>query len=297
MRNNRGVGFGVFLLSVGVIWALMSMGVITWSIINAFFILWPLIFVVIGVNIIFRRNAIVGAIAWVAFLAALVSYSYFVEDIKYKGNGTAAYNDVVIERHADIQKGELKISLGGAGITLDDSNTANLLNAEIQDKNIRYTQNFDNEKASISFFKRQYNLFNFNTGVNNYKNRFHLNNQVVWGIDIDTGAVNGDFDLSGLAVDKLTLDTGASNFEFTFGEKAQNPKIIVNAGASKIDFYVPKAAGVKVKLDGGLNSTNFDGPEWEKKDGYYYTKGFDEAKVQIVMDVNMGVGKLGVYFR
>jgi hypothetical protein len=296
MNNNKGIRFGIFLLTVGIIWALVSMGIITWSIINALFILWPLILVVVGVNIIFRRNAIAGAITWLLFVAVLVSYTYFIEDVKYKGNTTAVNKTVSVDKRAETQKGDLKISLGGTNIKMD-SNTSKMLEAEIQDPSVDYTQSSNNDSAYISFKKRTYQLFNYNKGSLNYNNSFHLNNQSEWNIDVDTGAVNGDLDLSDLDVEKLTLDTGAANFKVKLGEKALNPKIKVDAGASKIDFYVPNGAGVRVKMDGALNATNFnDSSIWEKKDGVYYSKGYEQASVKIEMDIDMGVGKLAVDF-
>jgi len=114
MKNNRGVGFGVFLLTVGIIWILVSVGVISWSIVNALFVLWPLILVIIGVNIIFRNNEIIKAVAWVAFLAVVISYGYFYEDGgRTSGEGTKAGKSVTVERLAEVQKANLEIGLGG----------------------------------------------------------------------------------------------------------------------------------------------------------------------------------------
>lgn len=296
MRNDRGVGFGVFLLTVGIIWVLWSVGVITWSIINSLFVLWPLILVIIGVNIIFRNNGIIKAVAWVAFLAILISHSYFFEGANNSGDGKQTERKTIVEMLPDTQKGNLRIAFGGTTISMD-SNTSNLLEANIQDPGITYTESKNNGEASIAFEKKAYKITSFNNDVKNHNNRFHLNNGIVWDINLDTGAVNGNFDMSGLAVEKLTLNTGAANLRLIFGDKVRNPAVKINAGASKIDIDVPASAGVKIKMDGALNSTNLDGPGWEKKDGSYYSKGYEAAPVKMDMDVSMGVGKLSVNFK
>ncbi|NJD01138.1 MAG: hypothetical protein FIA99_00720 [Ruminiclostridium sp.] len=295
MKNNKGVGFGVFLLTVGIIWVLVSVGVISWSIINALFVLWPLILVIIGVNIIFRNNKIIRAVAWAAFLTVLISYSYIFDD-KTNAGGIRTGEKVTIEKLAEVQKGNLKIAFGGTRISLD-SGTLKLLEAEIQDKDITYAEKSLDGETSISFDKKAYSISNFNTNLNNRNNRFHLSSQVPWHIDIDTGAVDGSFDMSGLSVEKLSLDTGAANLALTLGAKYSNPVVDINAGASKIEINVPSDAGVKVRMDGALNSTNLDGSDWEKKNGVYYSKGYDEASVKIDMDIDMGVGKLLVNFK
>lgn len=293
MRNNRGIGLGIFLMTLGILWALWSMGIVSWSIVNSIAVLWPLLLVVAGVNIIFKRNAIVGALTWVVFLGVLVSYSYFVEDVKYKDS--ADNRKVVIDRRAETQKGNLKISVGGTKVTLD-SDTDKMLEAEIGDRYITYNQRSDNESSDIIFEKRHFNIGSFNTGINRFNNVFHLNKEVKWNIELNTGALDGNFNMSQLAVEKLRINTGAADLKMTLGEKASNTQVKLDAGASKIDFYVPKNAGVKVKLDGGLNDTNFNGPEWEKRDGYFYAKNYEQATVKIDMDVDMGVGRLFVNF-
>lgn len=65
--NRRGAGFGILLLLAGIVWALVNFGVIGWSFFNALYYLWPLVFVVIGVSIIFRKSAIIRAASWIIF--------------------------------------------------------------------------------------------------------------------------------------------------------------------------------------------------------------------------------------
>ena len=296
MKSNKGAGFGVFLLTVGILWVLVSVGVISWSIFNALFVLWPLILVIIGVNIIFRNNEIIKAVAWVAFLAILISYGYFFDNGRTGGEGFIADESASIERAAEIQKGNLKIAFGGTRITLD-SNTLKLLEAEIQDTDVTYSEKTENGETSITFDKKTYRITNFKSHMKTHYSGFHLSNQVPWNIDIDTGAVDGNFDMSELSVEKLSLDTGAANLMLTLGAKYPNPVVDINAGASKIEFNVPSNAGVKVRMDGALNSTNLNGPNWEKKNGIYYSKGYDEASVKIDMNVEIGVSELTVNFK
>ena len=297
MKSNKGVGFGVFLLTVGIIWVLVSVGVISWSIFHALFVLWPLVLVLIGINIIFRNNEIIKAVAWVAFLAVVISYGYFFEDGRTgdSGEGITAGRSVSIERRAEVQKGNLKIAFGGTRINLDSDASA-LLEAEIQDEYVTYSDKVEDGVSKIAFDKKNYNIGSFNKNLSTRYNRFHLSNQVPWDIEIDTGAVDAAFDLSGLAVEKFSLDMGAANISLTLGDDYANPRIDINAGAAKLDIKVPSDAGVRIRVDGALNSTNLDGPGWEKRDRTYYSEGYDDAAVKIDMDVDTAVSKLTVDF-
>lgn len=75
--KNGNIEFGFFILSIGVLFLLINMGIINWSIMNVLFEIWPAIFIVIGINIIFKNNTIVRIITWLLFVGAVVTYGYY----------------------------------------------------------------------------------------------------------------------------------------------------------------------------------------------------------------------------
>jgi hypothetical protein len=291
-NRHKGLGFGVFLLTLGILWILINTGVVTWSIIDALFVFWPLIIVIIGVNIIFRRNSLIKAGAWIVFLAVLISYSYFVEDKNPSDSNFAVGGTVSIDRQAETRKAELRLALGGTKINLD-SNTGKLLEASIQDKEIKYSSGLQENdgKAYITFEKNRY-TFDDLKFEKNKGNSFHLNREVIWNLDFDTGAIDGNFDMSGLKVENLDLKVGAANTRLVMG--SYDTKLKIGAGASKIDIEIPQNAGIKVKLDGGLNDTNMDEPGWEKRGDWHYSPGYDGKEFKLEANVSMGVGKFTV---
>lgn len=291
-NRHRGLGLGVFLLTLGLLWILINTGVVTWSIIDALYVLWPLIIVIIGINIIFRRNGLVRVGAWIVFLTVLVSYSYFNEDKSPSGNNFVVGDTVSIDRPAETQSAELKLALGGAKINLD-SNTDKLLEASLQGMKTRHSSELknNNSKAYIVFEKNRYTLSDLRFD-NNGGNSFHLNRDVAWSLDFDMGAVDGNYDMSGIKVENLDLKLGAANTTLIMG--SCNTKLKITAGASRIDIELPQNAGIKVKLKGGLNDTNTDGPGWQKQDEWYYSPGYDGKEFKLEADVTMGVGKFTV---
>lgn len=299
MENRRsGVGLGVFLLTLGLLWILISAGIVTWSVIDALFVLWPLLLVLIGVGIIFRRNAVIRALAWVVFLAVVVSYGHFIIDKGQAGkNMVVAGNSGAVERMAQTGNAELRIALGGTQIDLDSdtSNAGNLLEYSLQDeKNTDFSSKLleNNAKARIAFEKKRYAVSDLKTD-NNGGNSFHLSKDAVWDVTVDTGAINGSFDLSGLRVGNLDFNMGAANVKLVMG--SYNTKLSINAGASKIGIELPGDTGMRIKFDGGLNSDNFHENGWEKRsDGWYYSPGYDGKEFAVEADGSMGLVNLTV---
>lgn len=120
------MGFGIFLLLVGVTLLLINFGVINWSIFDALYDFWPALLIVIGVNMIFRHNEIVRAITWLLFFAALIAYSFYYKGKPQnfpKGSDWANGRGIRIEQRADrfgfgskYEIGDGYVSVGGSAV-------------------------------------------------------------------------------------------------------------------------------------------------------------------------------------
>ena len=99
MTKNKNIGFGMFVIGMGVLWLLRNLGIIGDSIIWAMIVLSPLILVVIGISIIFDNNIVLKILCWTVFFVAVCGYSYLHDigkinkqqyhfDYFINGNGT-----------------------------------------------------------------------------------------------------------------------------------------------------------------------------------------------------------------
>ena len=290
--KNKHIGFGVFVLSIGIVLLLVNMGIINWSIMDTLFEFWPVIFIVIGINVIFRNNEIVKAITWLLFLAALISYSYFY-GAGLDNSKIQRVNNVKIEKSIDTKVGNLYLALGGTRFSLA-STDENLVEADIPNSYIKQSIDYtDGKKTADLRFEREHYI---NFGIDNKREdcKFSLNESMLWNLDIDTGAVNGTIDMSKLKIEKVDIDTGAANFKLIFGDKNKSVNVKINAGASKFDIVIPENVGVSIKMDGGLNNTNLKRLNWNKNGNYFESPNYKSAQSRIDFNVNMGVGNFMV---
>lgn len=295
--KNRNIGFGIFLLTVGIVWALVNTGVIEWSVFNSITVLWPLILVVMGINIVFKDNPIVKTVTWLLFLAVVIAFGYFNEAGRSPGlnyGNEIKSERVFIEKSAETKSGELKLALGGTNIRLD-AGTQGLLEAEISDPDVKYYEEFKNnrESVSISFKKQSYRFIaGRNTGASH--SNFHLDRNIVWDFDFKIGAVNGTLDMSELKVRDMDIDIGAGNLKLTCGSGYESSRINIDAGASKISLEVPEKAGVRIKVNGIFSRQNLERLGWEERSGYYFSPNYESAVEKIDIDIDMGAGALDV---
>lgn len=289
--KERNIGLGVFLLSIGIMWLLLNLGVINWSIFDSLFTLWPLILVIVGVNVIFKHNPIVKLVAWLVFLAILIGYSY-INGGSYN-NGAQNSRNVAIVKESDTKYGEFDLGLGGMNIELGPTGT-NLVDAVISAPNVNNSVDYKNgkETATVKFDQRNVHVFNRNM-VNGYS-RFNLNDGIIWNMDLKVGAVKGTFDMSKLKVRDLKVSTGAGKLDLILGANYGSASVRIDAGASSIDLTIPEGTGVKVRMDGAINSTNLTELGWQKNGNEYTSPNYDTASNKTDVRVNMGVGRFNI---
>lgn len=298
------IGFGVFLLAVGVIWILVSFKIVSFNYIEAFFAafikLWPLILIVVGVNLIFKYNSAVKLVSWVLYFAILISYGVMAnpklgfEGVKIDLNLSDVSNGEHVKYSEKLKEatkdGKLDISLGAAKINID-GRTENLFDADVPKsvklKKTDYSGN--NSEARIYFDKR--NSIDFG----NQDSSFQLNKSVLWDVNIKTDVLTGKLDMTDLKIKKLDMDIKASSVDMVFGSGYDKTNAEIDAKASNINVTVPKNSGVRIKISGKLNNTNLDKLEWNNDKNVYESPNYDKAESKIDMEMDMDISNLKVY--
>ncbi len=290
--KNRNIGLGVGLIAVGAVWLLQTMGLITFNVFNSIAQLWPLILVVIGINIIFRGNDIVRLVTWMAFFAAVIIYGYYnpvVNNQKALTNGKTH----IIEKLEATDSGFLKINAGASELNLK-SGTENLMEIWSNIPNMNYSTDYDygngNKGARISVGSRESGGFWSFGNMSGRRMELSLNQDVVWDVDVDFGAGASRLDFSDVKLGKADLDIGAGSLTMYVGSNNAQTDIKLDAGASSIELYVPKTSGVVITAENALSSINIDQLDLIKEGKRYTSRNYDEAESKIDIDLHMGMG-------
>lgn len=320
-NNRRGLGFGIFLLTVGIVWMLAIANIVTISTLYALFVLWPLILIAIGIGIIFRRNVIIRLLTWIVLVAVVVSYGYFIKpdapailnhiDIWTLHNhyeigdsssdssdgvdktDTSASN-VSYKKQPGTEKCKLKLDMGATKLTVD-SHTDNLFDAAFG-SSIKYSKSEDNDGKNVSI-KVKSGSMTFKDldeleGHAEAESRLHLNKDVLWDIDLDTGIMSSELDLSDIKVQKLSVETGLSKVKIYLG--SYDTKIDMEADLSKVDLVLPEDTGIRVKFDGTMSNSNLNESGWTEDDDWRYSPDYESKKYKIEAEISISMGKLNI---
>lgn len=284
---------GMILIGIGLLFLLRNLGIIQWSPFSVLIELWPLIFIVLGINILFKNKMLIVIITWLLFFLAIITYGFFFEN-KYPSKNSAINETFTVTKEEETTEAKMDLNLGAAKIRLD-SKTNHLIYASINPKGIKSDITYKNnqKKAVILFDSIQTSGKIVNTSLEDCQ--FSLNNDVLWEIHSELGAVSGEMDFSSLKVKKLDLDIGAGDLKLLFGDAYDyESDIEISAGASNINLVLPKNAGVKLKLEGLVSKNPLTSLGWEKNGDTYYSPNYQDANSKLSIDIDMGVGRLDV---
>lgn len=321
MKSNRLIP-GIILILIGVMFLLRSYGYLHFHFWNLFY-LWPIIIVMIGINLIFANNKS----AWATLLKVGViilgfgllffgnfsnrhpfwnSYSYHFDN---DHDDDDDYNEgrrvtkiegesVFTETYTDsVRSAELNISGGATTYKLSDT-TNQLFNANTQEFFGHYTLKSEKKDSLyvLNFKMDDAHGRRFEWGGDHEQSNvatFKLNANPEWNINLATGATDLDFDLSKFKVRSLDLAGGAGAFKIKFGQPLTTTNVDISTGASDVDISIPANAACRITKASALSSNNFEGFN-KVGDNAYETAGFAGATNKIYIKIKGGMSSFKV---
>lgn len=317
MRHNR-LYPGIVLICIGTAFLLHSMGLLHFHWGN-FLFLWPLFFIIGGVNLLLNHNREPWALALrVLVLVSCLGVLFFGNfDYHYNwrswgfhhryNNDNDKDDDNDNDEHIsstlsnstysepwspEIKTAQLNISGGATSYTLNDT-TADLLNATTEEYNGRY--NFDHHIADSTAYidlKMKTDHIMVGNGKSN-KAEIRLSNKPVWDINIKGGADELKFNLSRFKIRNLKLSGGATDYTINMGMPLAVTNVNIEAGVSDITINVPKDAACQVTTSTGLSSNNIDGFS-KVGDNHYETSNFNSAANKLYIHFSGGISDFKV---
>lgn len=284
---------GLIFITVGIFILLANLGLVDYNVFYSLFNLWPLLLIVIGVNVIFRHNKMVSYITWILFFIILIVYGVYVQsNLESPGLST---DEVVFEKREETQYGSLDLDLGASRLSMDAIDDQ-LLTADLRGRRLNYREQYSNnsERVDIGFESRGFNITNLQSQDATYD--FYLNRDVIWDIELDLGALSGELNLEDIPVRSIDLDSGAASLTIILGDK-HDLDFAIDSGASSIDLLIPENVGLRIDMDSGLTTSNIKDLGLIDNGDYYTSSNYNSTDVKIHMDIDTGVGKVNFSYK
>ncbi|HVS47922.1 MAG TPA: DUF5668 domain-containing protein [Candidatus Dormibacteraeota bacterium] len=259
MRQYRGFFWPAVLILIGVLALLANSGLISADRLSLLSDMWPLILIVIGLEL-FARRALQGPAADVA--AVLIVVLAAGGAIVYVALGPNPGVTKSLDSKGavgNLNHASLELDVGAATVTVDGSTS---LEGDLYRAHIVYS----GPEPGVSLDRSTGNLqiSQGNSGFGTFQTRrftlnLQINPSVPWKLVSSSGASTDSYKLAAVHVSSMEINTGASREDITLGPPTGTVPITIDGGALTVHLHRPSGAGASVTVSGGAVSLDFDG--------------------------------------
>ncbi len=287
-QNISGLFLGAILLALGIIFLLQTLGLINIAVWGSFKYYWPVGLILAGTAFLFRARGI----GWIFIIATIIlgmmtGWSYAVSEC-----GEPRSIEQKISMDPEIEKMDIELDFGAGEVDIGagDNQFLAVNNVETSDKK---DPEFVFEKSgSTGRLSIQRHNGCFLGDSIKQKWNLGLAPGIPKTLKMDYGAANVNMDLRKLFVERVELDTGASSTEITFD--SYPTKAVIETGASDMQLFFPKDAGVKISIDSGATSTDLEG--FTKNNNSYYSENYEASQIKINVSIDAGASSIKASF-
>lgn len=286
---------GVLIL-IGAIALLVNTNVITGDRLYRLGDLWPLIVIVIGLELFIARapmpaNAAAVAGVLVILLALGGSFAYVAAGPSIPGGTHTIYRTGVAGKldHAslDLNVGAATLKITGADIGGD------LFRAQVEYSGPAPDISYETSNGHVEI--SQNTAFNF-LGGQRFVMDLKLSSNVRWEVSVHSGSSADTYDVSKLNLASLEDDTGASREDISLGTPKGTVPVSINGGALTVNLHRPSGTDALVQVSGGAVNLTFDGhgqhavgsvSAGNTSDNYFQVR-INGGACTVTMDTNSG---------
>ncbi len=302
----RKIFWGLLLVIIGVLFILKNTGVLFFSW-HTMWQLWPVILILWGISIIPVKDWIKLVLSLLTVIVTFFAIQQYGPKDSHKWDfewndrndrdnndedNAIVYNNVMSENFDSITKfAELKLNIGVGNFKIKET-TDKLIEVRHDNNNANYSMTAKAEdsltRIDLSLEKGDFHKGNIRNDV-----EMKLNVNPVWDLDLNVGAAEVNFDLSGFKTRNLKIQGGASDIELTLGSILPLTDVKLEAGAASITIRVPESAGCEIISNTFMSSKDFKGFTKIGKQ-LYQTPNFATSTNKIKIDLQAGVASINV---
>jgi hypothetical protein len=291
-RSYRTTGFLVplILITIGVVALLRNLDFVDSAALDELFRLWPLLLVLLGVEILVRRTLDppvarpVALLTAVVILAAAVAYValgprvqlvHGTQIVFRGGSSQAGESSAPLE---GLRRGDLRLDAGAARVSV---RAADLPSELYRLRGPHQSVSLDRAQGTLHVSVSGAPFF---TRVRQAE--LELSNRIPWVMHVESGASSVNLELRDLSVLGVEVSGGASRVTLELPMPPGVVPVEISGGASSLTLSVPPGAAARVIVEGGMSSFRAptgrgrrSGSTWESSE--YRTGATDRLEIRV----------------
>jgi len=290
----------LILILAGVLFLFNNFGLLPWGMWGALWRFWPLILVLLGLEIIVGR-----APAWVSVLAVILTLLAVGGLVAYglavRGGlrGRALVSEELYQPLEDLTSAQVKLTLGVGNVTLNAlADSPALLAGEVQyPAGSPIHQSFDTKGGQgLLHLEAEGGAEWFPAWLGRQEVRWDLGltPRIPLELEVEAGVGETELDLRELRVERFLLDTGVGEVSVTFPAEVEETRARVEAGVGSITLVIPEGVAARISVDTGIGAVHVDQRRFPRSGDFYLSSRFEEAQHRLRLTIDGGIGKITV---
>ena len=289
--------FAVILIVIGGLMLAGNLGWISWDFVLSLWQLWPLVLVVIGIQLLLgRRKPTLAAVLILVVIVAGGAFAWYGWSSGGWGWGGAERTVTTIQGSsvAGITTAKATLKIGASDITIRGGDIPRTLQGTwASHGSPSFTQSVEGTAYSAEFTQSSVNgVFIFGPR----KESLDLTlaggtggavTSPAWDLRLDTGASSSDLDLTDLTLNSLAVNSGAASVDVKVGDRVvDNATIAIKGGAGSYELELPSTLDLRVQTKTGLSANDFSAGFTKEGDTYVHNGGGPRLSVTIEVGVS-----------
>ncbi|HEY43923.1 MAG TPA: hypothetical protein G4O11_08075 [Anaerolineae bacterium] len=303
----RSLFWPILLIGVGVVWLLGNLGYISTPSLRMLLRLWPLILIVIGLDIIFgRRSPVIGGLIGLGAVALIIALLFLAPNLGLETGGelkTLTFSEPL----GSATSARITLDLERYPTTVEALSASDLLiEAELDTlTDVRFSARGAGEKT-VSIEPVTGSGFDFDwfdlVGAD-ARWEIGLSPDVPIDLAIDVGSGSATLDLMYLEITELEINGGSGSTDLFLPESSSQYTANIDGGSGSINIDVPGDVGVRVVIrDRGSGSVSVpssyrlvdDMGDNDGDTGIWETDGYSSAAHRVEITFEPGSGSFNL---
>ncbi len=287
----------LILITLGVLFLLANFNLLPFSIWEVALRFWPLILILVGLEIIFGRRSGLGAliviVLWVALVSGIV-WLAFTQGELFAGRA-AAITESLTEPLGDIQSATLELHRGVAAVTITalNADTNDLLRGTFghnSQTRVRKDYSVAGNQARLVLSEETLGWMPFMFGESWWN--LALTPNLPLSIKVESGVGRATLDLSALKITALDVEGGVGSVDVVAPKTGATIRIKGGVGNARIT--IPEGVAAQIRADKGVGNIRVNETRFAKSGNTYASANYASAEAKIEIFVDGGVGGIEV---
>lgn len=280
--------WGLVVVVAGILLLAASLGWLDWAFLLSLLQLWPVVLVLIGIQLLLGRSSPVAA----TVLMAVVLVGTVAAAWGLWGTSWAAAEEqtIVGPSAVGISRGGADLTVAASRLTLQGEDMDTTVSGTSRTRTqLRVEQSTEGDRYQLDLEPRGESWWipGFGGGSRDEGIHLKLKQGIPWDITVNGGAAAYELDLTRVTLQGLRINTGASSAEIIVGPNvASGARLELTGGVGSYRISFPRSLSITVRGETGLTSLNAEGFDAQGDGVFLHNGGGDGLEVSLKAGVS-----------